>query len=275
MYSLINKGVHILNDWPTGLYNLLDQIEGQTNGSGLEKRFGSFYETWHKRFRTQEFSFMQKAIATYSKSHWNTGFLSAKNSRLFEDQQRSSQYIPLAQTIKLLKLHSAKVMALIDMGTLEAYSIPSKSRTLTLVTRLSLQGYLTQQQDTITAQDMRRMLGIGEKSAARLLEHGMVEPLPVQPLNRSRRHIFSKRDVKSFLEGYYGLPQKVPSVDTISLKKALRILSAKGMNLIDLLQAITKNMVIIYHIDKAKIGLHRLCFIEKEIRLFIQQKTIE
>ncbi|MCK0069416.1 TniQ family protein [Kordiimonas laminariae] len=195
MHQLISVALNVLTCWPENFLALLNQIENTRQDTGLEKRLGSFYETWHKQFRKPQFEFLKEALASYAQNNWQAGFLSNKNKRLSENRLHSSKYMTLAETKKTLKLSYRKILELIDHGQLTAICSDAKSRTLRLITKVSIQGYLEGQKDIITAKEMRSILGIGERRANKLIKGGKIVPLPNRPLNRSRRYVFCRKAI--------------------------------------------------------------------------------
>jgi len=268
------KAAQSLFDWPAGYHKLLDRLSGSASvtltESGLSYQFGVFHETLKKKFRASSFEFLQEATAEYFRQRWSGGFLTKKNWFWSPALEESSTWIVRAKAAERLSCRSETIDLLVKRGFLEGCYREQQSRTVLLINRKSLERLEEDRRNELTAKAAREFLGISERPMERLLSRGLVKPKRMNPLNRSRKQVFCRKALQSFLDKLKRQVKESIRARTISHTRALRKLSSVGMGLADLLELALAGEIKVRGWRASESGLAKCIYDDRDIDQLIK-----
>lgn len=263
---MMSKCEDIFSHWPIGFDLFLQQyIPNNSNSrlhTGLDRSFGTFYETLFKSFKDPQFSFLRNAFAETVGNNWSGGFLTSKNTRT--DSCSSQNWLTKQEASKRLRCRPQTILRLIENKDLMAKRLPMGSRWLTLVSAKSLINFDAERKDWMTFEQTRSYLNISERTLRSLIKTKLVVPLNRAPPNRSRSTLFSRQETRNFLGDLEDRSNE--RVAGISLSKAARIASSKSISISSLLVGTYQNQIKLGKVDQAQKGLHRLSICERSIQ---------
>jgi len=122
LHKILQRGYEISLDWPKNFYKLLDQIRVQRRSSegsyGYKKSFGRFYNDVSRIQDQSVRQIVQDSFRRYILQNGDIG-VTRRTSRIIRfDDRLKATYYTLKETSNFLKMHSSKVVKLINAGLL-------------------------------------------------------------------------------------------------------------------------------------------------------------
>ena len=197
--AMVEQAMAILNDWPAGFHQLLDEIAARQapaiTGNKLGARFGWFYGALYKSFPGSEFEFLRLGFEAYLRERW-TGQLAGRNRRLSADLRSEHEWVSIAEAATLLKMRVGTVGRFLEEGVLQGELHVTKSgRKMSAIRLDSLKALMARKQDWVTLKDARALLGISRKRAYALLERGVLKPISGPTVDGQTLWRFERQDV--------------------------------------------------------------------------------
>lgn len=175
LHELLLSAWDYLKDFPQDFERFLEWYKSKTSHSerdtGIVKDFGNFYRRLYKNFPRQTFGFLHEAFENYLATQWDGGYLNSKLGRIEMPNDSDRKFLSGVETAKLLKMTEAWVLRSVECGTLKGRLRKMGKRTSVLVERESAEAYLQNLENSISTEEVAKILGIGRKAVVDLIEH--------------------------------------------------------------------------------------------------------
>ncbi len=201
----------IFASWPTNYYTFLDALpnvkHGQSDGTGVQRDFGVFYDKWlYHRLPGSAFSFLREGFETYLQKYYSGGNVS-RRLRPFQgmpsEPVSERPYLTLQQASRLLGIKRGNVDALIVQGKIliEKSAIDKNGKMHhCLVLRKSVEAIRDEFKTHIPLQTVAStLLGISPVRVLTLADAGLLVPIRGPKIDGYALWMYKDADVEELI----------------------------------------------------------------------------
>ena len=199
--------------------------------TGIARDFGNFYCRLYKNFPRHTFGFLHTAFENYLATQWDGGYLNSKLGRIEMPENCDRKFLSGVETAKLLKMTEAWVLRSVECGTLKGRLRKMGKRTSVLVERESAEVYLENLANTISTEEVAKILGIGRKAVVDLIEHSCLDAFRGRTVDGSQKWLIDRNAPVELIDRMDGLLKEKANkrkIDKCSFNLAIRRLSGSG-----------------------------------------------
>jgi hypothetical protein len=277
LHDLLLSAWDYLKDFPKGFERFLEwrknRVSHPDRDTGISKDFGNFYRRLYKNFPRQTFGFLHEAFENYLATQWDGGYLNEKLGRIQMPDDVDRKFLSGVEAAKFLKMTEAWVLRSVECGTLKGRLRKMGKRTSVLVERESAEVYLQNLENSISTEEVAKILGIGRKAVVDLIEHECLSAFRGRTADGYLKWSIDRDVPLELLNRIDGLLKKTTDRgqrDKCSFDLAIRRLSGSGCSIGRFVRAILdKTIVPVGKIQKT--GLKQYCFDTQDIDRLVEE----
>ncbi|MGK7937411.1 MAG: hypothetical protein AB4206_16710, partial [Xenococcaceae cyanobacterium] len=277
LHNLLLSAWNYLKNFPQDFERFLEWRKD--NGShperdtGISKDFGNFYRRLYKNFPRDTFGFLHTAFENYLATQWDGGYLNTKLGRIKMPNDVEHKFLSGVETARLLKMTEAWVLRSVECGTLKGQLRKMGKRTLVLVERESAEAYLKNLKNSISTEDVAKILGIGRKAVVNLIEHSCLKAFRGRTADGYLRWLIHSDAPVELLNSIDALLKETidrEKTDKCSFDLAIRRLSGSGCTIGRFVSTILDKTIVPVSKDKG-IGLKQYCFDVQDVNRLVKE----
>lgn len=273
--ATFDRASNIIANWPHAFFGLLDDIRRHAgekqHRTGLEAEFRMFYSNLYGRsHEATNLMLIRDAFQAYLTRYWSGGVITTKNTKLSGSLSEERGYVSLSDGARRLGVHPAVLRRAIEAGDLGATCRPMKGRMLRLIEADELERYRNSKAELLTAQDLKKRLGLSKKPVMQLVRDGVIKAAKGPSVDGRTHWAFREQDVETLLHALTGkLPRRRNADSFVPFEKAIRRATAKGISVSDIVVGMLSGELRGRCLASSEPSLRGVCFDERELLSFL------
>lgn len=277
LHDLILSAWDYLQNFPQGFERFLEWYKNKSShperDTGIARDFGNFYRRLYKNFPRHTFSFLHTAFENYLATQWDGGYLNSKLGRIEMPDNSDRKFLSGVETAKLLKMTEAWVLRSVECGTLKGRLRKMGKRTSVLVERESAEVYLQNLENSMSIEEVAKILGIGRKAVVDLIEYECLSAFRGRTVDGYLRWLIYHDAPVELLKCIDSLLKETTNkrkIDKCSFNLAIRKLSGSRCTIGRFVRAILDKTIV--PVCKSKgTGLKQYCFDVRDVDRLVEE----
>lgn len=275
-YTLVREAAEILNDWPRGFHNFLDEIrrnrEGAGESGGLIKSFGGFYSALVRRLQTQSLDLFHGQFEAYLSNNWSIG--DTKRMR-WVGNLRNAKLLNRTKAAELLGVAPQTVDVLLRHNEIHGRIDRIGPRSIATIDKQSVLRYRARRKNILGVEEAAQLLGISRATYRKLVDQRIVYCAVGQNPRLRKAYETDRSAIQRLLSRLDHAIEDKPGVPGISFHQAVLRLATLGFDGARVVRAILTGQIAIVGKDDNKPGLAQYLLSGPDVQIIAERKDRE